>query len=138
MSAEAPTTISEAILSRNTCPKCGTIKKSGRQSCCARGGAWFKKCGDVGDTIFDHTWTEGIQACTSSEMRQIMLPREENVTYSLNISFTTMHNSTQQHTFVHRPDAASDTETKDAADYLSVVKTFVCVIIIPIIWRSSE
>ena len=45
------------------CPKCGDIKKSGKQSCCARGGAWFKNCGDVGDTKFDHTWAEGIQAC---------------------------------------------------------------------------
>ena len=48
-----------------TCPKCGTIKKSGKRSCCARGGTWFKKCGDEGDTTFDHTWTEGIEACKS-------------------------------------------------------------------------
>lgn len=34
-------------------------------SCCARGGAWFKKCGDPGDPDYDHTWFEGIQACSS-------------------------------------------------------------------------
>ena len=45
------------------CPKCGVTKKFGARSCCARGGAWFKNCGDDGDTKFDHTWTEGIQAC---------------------------------------------------------------------------
>merc|ERR1712032_670066 len=27
------------------CPKCGKFGKSGRVSCCAPGGAWFKKCG---------------------------------------------------------------------------------------------
>ena len=47
------------------CPKCGTTKTSGRLSCCARGGAWFKNCGDVGDAKFSHSWIEGIQACKS-------------------------------------------------------------------------
>ena len=47
------------------CIKCSTIKKSGKLSCCARGGAWFKNCGETGDTKFDHTWVEGIQACNS-------------------------------------------------------------------------
>ena len=47
----------------SVCPKCGIAKKSGKLSCCARGGAWFKKCGDAGSTKFDHTWAEGIQAC---------------------------------------------------------------------------
>merc|ERR1712091_834577 len=50
-------------ISSNKCPKCGTISKSGTPSCCSRGGAWFKNCGHVGVTKFDHTWAEGIQAC---------------------------------------------------------------------------
>ena len=45
---------------------CGAIKKSGQLSCCARGGAWFKNCGDVDDTNVDHTWAEGIEACRYS------------------------------------------------------------------------
>ena len=45
------------------CVKCGMSKKSGKYSCCARGGAWFKSCGDPSDPNFGHTWTEGIQAC---------------------------------------------------------------------------
>ena len=45
------------------CSKCGTTRQSGKRSCCARGGAWFKKCGDVGDTHVDHTWAEGVIAC---------------------------------------------------------------------------
>ena len=44
------------------CSECA-INKAGKRSCCARGGAWFKDCGDVGDTKFGHTWAEGIQAC---------------------------------------------------------------------------
>ena len=50
--------------SSNWCPKC-VVDKSGKPSCCARGGAWFNKCGDASDTQFDHTWAEGIQACKS-------------------------------------------------------------------------
>ena len=57
-------TASSSKKSNNECPKCGTITKSGRRSCCARGGAWFKKCGDAGDSNYDHTWTEGIEACS--------------------------------------------------------------------------
>ena len=52
------TTVSE-------CPKCGTIGKSGKTSCCARGGAWFNTCGGAGNTKLHHTWYEGIQACKS-------------------------------------------------------------------------
>ena len=45
------------------CPKCGKLKKEGKLSCCARGGAWFKQCGKPGDSKYDHTWSDGIQAC---------------------------------------------------------------------------
>ena len=45
------------------CPKCGTNKKSGKLTCCGRGGSWFKKCGDTDDPKFDHTWDEGVEAC---------------------------------------------------------------------------
>ena len=61
-----------AILTAKTvsvvCPKCGILKKSGKLNCCARGGAWFKNCGDVGHSNFDHTWAEGIQACKSKSV----------------------------------------------------------------------
>ena len=50
------------IASSITCRKCGT-EKSGKPSCCGPDGAWFKNCGDVGDTRFDHTWSEGIRTC---------------------------------------------------------------------------
>ena len=56
-----------AITSTNaisiTCPKCGTFRKSGRVSCCAPGGAWYKNCGGAGNKNVDHRWLEGVEAC---------------------------------------------------------------------------
>ena len=45
------------------CPKCGTFKRSGRVSCCAPGGAWYKDCGAFGVKNVAHTWLEGVQVC---------------------------------------------------------------------------
>ena len=44
-----PPTIAQTL----TCPKCGTFQKSGRASCCAPGGAWFKNCGGFGNKNVD-------------------------------------------------------------------------------------
>merc|ERR1719362_2836881 len=45
------------------CPKCGTFAKSGRVSCCAPGGAWYKKCGSAANKNVDRKWSEGAAAC---------------------------------------------------------------------------
>ena len=45
------------------------MKKSGKLSCCTRGGAWYGNCGDPGDSRFDHTWFEGILSCKSKFIR---------------------------------------------------------------------
>ena len=45
------------------CPRCGTFRKSGRVSCCAPGGAWFKNCGGLRNKNIDHRWSEGVKAC---------------------------------------------------------------------------
>ena len=58
---DAATTSPSAVGSGGgVCLKCA-INKGGRRSCCARGGAWFKNCGN--SSRFDHSWAEGIQAC---------------------------------------------------------------------------
>ena len=57
-----------SALSR-VCSQCSTLKKSGKLSCCASGGAWFNKCGDAGDKNFNHTWVDGIQACNGKSSR---------------------------------------------------------------------
>ena len=67
LSAEIATTIattkaaSKKIIGR--CPQCGTDKKTGKVTCCVGGGAWVGKCGNAGDSKFEHTWSEGIEAC---------------------------------------------------------------------------
>merc|ERR1719362_1507625 len=32
-----------------TCAKCGTFEKSGKYSCCAPGGDWYRNCGGAGN-----------------------------------------------------------------------------------------
>ena len=48
---------------RSVCPKCGITKRSGKISCCGRGGSWFGNCGSTINTKVDHTWHEGLQVC---------------------------------------------------------------------------
>ena len=55
--------IAPTIANTMTCPKCGTFEKSGRVSCCAPGGAWYKNCGGAGNRNVDHKWFEGVEAC---------------------------------------------------------------------------
>merc|ERR1712210_217470 len=54
-----PSTVTKPM----ACPKCGTFKKSGRVSCCAPGGAWYKNCGGDANKNVDHKWLEGTEAC---------------------------------------------------------------------------
>ena len=63
---QAPATTSAPAISP-ACPKCVKMKKSDELSCCVRGGAgaWFDKCSNPGDSEFEHTWGEGMQACKS-------------------------------------------------------------------------
>ena len=49
------------------CPLCGTVKSSGRSSCCGRGGSWFENCGSAGNVNFEHTWYEGIRVCNTGQ-----------------------------------------------------------------------
>ena len=56
-------TITSTIANTVTCPKCGTFLKSGRVSCCAPGGAWYKDCGGVDNKRVGHSWSEGVKAC---------------------------------------------------------------------------
>ena len=85
------------------CPACGIIKKSGKHSCCARGGAWFKNCGDTDDSKFDYTWAQGIKACqgftasvTAKAHLQGVLYKPRVITYPLQT--TRAGNGNQQQT----------------------------------------
>ena len=138
--AEMPvkTSLSAASSSNNACPKCSTIKKSGKLSCCARGGAWFKKCGDLGDKKFDHTWAEGIQACrgvvTSFLVQlpqQVMLRNVRFIVSSLNS--TQSRNGTRQQTNIYRDGSMPNVGTSDSEDCAELAKVVVCISVLFVI-----
>ena len=90
-----------------TCAKCGT-DNAGKLSCCARGGSWFKHCGDPDDSNFDHTWYEGIRVCKESASReaQAMLSRQ--------ITTAREQKPTQQKTIGSVTDSMNDVYTTGA------------------------
>ena len=55
-----------------TCPKCGAFEKSGRLSCCAPGGAWYKNCGGAGSRKADHRWFDGVESCKGKSKANAM------------------------------------------------------------------
>ena len=57
-----------AIAHTKACPMCGMFEKSGRLSCCAPGGAWYKDCGGAGNIHVEHRWIEGLKACERTSM----------------------------------------------------------------------
>ena len=120
-SADAPAEMNvSALSSSNGCVKCAT-NKAGKRSCCARGGAWFKNCGDAGDPQFDHSWTEGIQACKSFESSVLVRAQTEDVfrhvegiLYPLNTGQS--RNDTRQQTQVYHTGTVSTAGHTDAKD----------------------
>ena len=60
------------------CSRCGTIGKSGKMSCCGRGGSWFKSCGSSAHTKLQHTWYEGIQACKTRSQSKAAVGHQLN------------------------------------------------------------
>ena len=124
----ATTSVSDARRS-GVCVKCGSIKVSGKYSCCARGGSWFKKCGDVGDTKLDHTWTEGIQACKSFGNSDTYKPPIRfmvhlgGITYPLNT--TQSRNATKQHATIGRAGSMSNEFSASSKDRFELAKVAV-------------
>ena len=62
----------------SACSKCVRVKKSGKISCCGRGGSWFGNCGSAGNTKLHHTWYEGIQACKTRSQFKITIGQQSN------------------------------------------------------------
>ena len=60
------------------CLKCGAIEKTGKLSCCARGGSWFGNCGGADNAKREHTWHEGLQACTSRQSKVAIGQQQKN------------------------------------------------------------
>ena len=62
----------------HVCPTCGTIEKSGKASCCGRGGSWFRNCGSTGNRKLRHTWSEGLIACQTRANLKVAKPLQPN------------------------------------------------------------
>ena len=67
-----------AAVTVSVCSRCGTTVKSGKMSCCGRGGSWFKNCGGVGNMKYHHTWYEGIQACKTRSQSKTVIGNQQN------------------------------------------------------------
>ena len=124
------TTSVPATSSSKVCPKCGATSKSGKRSCCARGGAWFKNCGDAGDTEFGHTWAEGIQTCEHSgnldvlkSPRQVMLRHAGVVDCPLDLDRPC--NATKRRKNTHDPVRMSNVGITDSGFCVGVAKATV-------------
>ena len=69
------------------CLKCVTIEKSGKYSCCGRGGSWFRNCGSGGYANVEHTWHEGIQACKKTWVQfKTAMGQQANAAQQLTLS----------------------------------------------------
>ena len=67
---QTPAAKQTAIVS--VCPKCGIIGRSGKSSCCGRGGSWFGNCGSADNTKVEHRWYEGLEACkTRTQLKAV-------------------------------------------------------------------
>ena len=136
--------VAASTSSSGGCPKCGTTQKFATNSCCARGGAWFKNCGDIGDENFDHTWAEGAQACKDFDSsvslespRQVMLNHVREIAHSLNaINDTRSARVTQYQRISNRHYGMSNrhygfssTGVTDSTGYGPAATFVVCVII---------
>ena len=63
----------------SVCPRCGTIEKSGKMSCCGRDGSWFRNCGSASTAKLRHTWYEGIQSCKARPQSKTDVGHQLNV-----------------------------------------------------------
>ena len=115
------------------CAKCA-INKAEKSSCCARGGAWFKNCGDGGDTKFDHTWSEGIQACKgiggSKSVKSLQGVMREVRVVSLPVNSDQSRSSTRRQVNIYRADGMFSTGNVDCDDYVELTKAVVCICVL--------
>ena len=119
--ASATTTTSASAIGSTKCPKCGTVRKSGKLSCCARGGVWFKKCRDIDDSKAAHTWVEGIQACNYFKSSppieapvQAMIQHESLIAQVTNTTW--IRNVLKHQANRHPVKQTADVGTKDSED----------------------
>ena len=112
--------------SRNSCLNCAT-NKAGKRSCCARGGAWFKNCGGVGDTQFNHTWTDGILACEGFTTLFLVKSSLKSMPHHVeSIGLAQSRNNTQRQMDIHRPKNTSTVGTMESQNCNEIGEFAVC------------
>ena len=77
MQTPTATTTTTTIMSY-ACPKCVRIEKSGKMSCCSRGGSWFGTCGSGVNSNLEHTWYEGVRVCKPREQSKTIIGHQLN------------------------------------------------------------
>ena len=135
-STEVSTVTSFSVVNRNIgCAKCSATKKSGKLSCCAQGGAWFRNCGKTGDPKYDHTWIEGIRACRDfaatvlvESPLQAMLRHAESESYLLNI--TRPPNTTPRENNIYPLVNMFGDETADSKSRVGIAKVVFCICVL--------
>lgn len=75
---EACKPIVETPVAATGCLKCGLIQKSGKLSCCARGGSWFGDCAATANAKVKHTWYEGIQSCKGRKSDTAVMAQQQS------------------------------------------------------------
>ena len=55
------------------------MEKSGKLSCCGRGGSWFRNCGGARNAKLDHTWYDGILTCKAWAQSKPAIGQQLNV-----------------------------------------------------------
>ena len=113
------------------------IKNSDKLSCCSRGATWFKNCGDLGDTKFDHTWADGIGACegfASSVSVKVEIHHMGIIMYPPNISES--RNVTHHQKNINCVDSIFDTGTTNFIDCDRFVKVVVGIYLFGYIYHS--
>ena len=76
MLPHASTSVAATTTRTTACLTCGTIKKSGKLSCCARGGSWFGNCGATANTELQYAWHEGIEACKARQSNMVAIGQQ--------------------------------------------------------------
>ena len=115
-----------AVSSNSGCVKCAT-NYAGKRSCCARGGAWFKNCGDTGDAKFNHTWAEGIRACKGFATSFLVKPPPKVMLRHVGLIVDSQsRNETQLEATISSRRVMPSADTTDCTDCVGLTKLAVC------------
>ena len=122
----------------DVCAKCAT-NKAGKRSCCARGGAWFKNCGDVGGTKSDHTWVEGMRSCERVDVEATLKPRFQGMRsragvddYPL-VTIESQNTSQRQTLISHTNTVSRDGLIEASRDCVDLERDAFCASVVPIV-----